>query len=70
MNWFTLLVAAAVAILLVEKLHISNWWMLVITPMVIVAGWVFLFVLELTIWLLLPILAVLAIYVLFMWRPA
>ena len=70
MNWFTLLVAAAVAILLVEKLHISNWWMLVITPMVMVAGWVFLFVLELTIWLLLPILVVLAIYVLFMWRPA
>lgn len=47
MSWFLLIALLVVSGLIVNKLKISNWWMIVVFPVVVAAWYLFVVVLKL-----------------------
>ena len=67
MSFFLLVVAAVVSIMIVHKLNISNWWMLVIVPIVMVACSIGLWLIAALLPLVTLVVIVGAVYCGFLW---
>ena len=61
MTWLVLIVAIVIAALIVEKSKLSNWMIVPVTVVVIVAWYVALWVLKVALMLLVPVLVIGAI---------